>query len=82
MLHQLQGKEQRLIEDVASLNRQLDSTRADLRKQNEKLQERIAAKERTHLSRVADLESQIARFNSQVSHLKKGKEEVRQCRLQ
>ena len=77
MVHQLQCKEQTLLEDVAGLNRQLDTSMADSRRQNEELRERSAAKERAHLSRVTDLESQLTRCNSQTGHLKKNKEEVR-----
>ena len=76
MLHQLQRKEQKLLEDVGELNRQLDTSMADSRRQTDELRERNAAKERANLSRVTDLESQLTRCNSQVGHLKKNKEEV------
>ncbi len=76
ILHQLQCKEQKLMEDVAALNRQLDMTMADSRRQNDEQREKSIAKDRANLSRVTDLEAQLARCNTQVSHLKKNKEEV------
>ena len=76
ILHQLQCKEQKLMEDVAALNRQLDMTMANSRRQNDEQREKSIAKDRANISRVTDLEAQLARCNTQVNHLKKSKEEV------
>lgn len=76
MIQQLQRKEQQHLEELASLNRQLDTMRSDSRKHTDELRERSVTKERSHLAHIVDLESQLNRATSQSNQLRKSKEEV------
>ena len=76
MIQQLQRKEQQNLEELASLNRQLDTVRSDSRKHGEELRERAVTKERSNLAHIADLESQLSRATSQCNQLRKSKQEV------
>ena len=69
------------MEELASLNRQLDTMRSDSRKHIEELRERSLTKERSHLAQIADLESQLHRATSQSNQLRKSKEEVRKIKI-
>ena len=76
IIRQLQLREEKHIEEVASLNRQLDTTRVDARKQLEEYKEKSSSKDRSQLARLADLEAQQGRLSAQNSQLRKSKEEV------
>lgn len=76
IIRQLQLREEKHIEEVASLNRQLDTTRVDTRKQLEEYKEKSSSKDRSQQARLADLEAQQGRLSSQNSQLRKSKEEV------
>ena len=76
MIQHFQRKEQNLIEEVASLNRELDSFRAESRRQIEDMREKGSSKERATQSRITDLEAQLSRATSQCTQQRKAKEEV------
>ncbi|XP_003386665.2 PREDICTED: outer dense fiber protein 2-like [Amphimedon queenslandica] len=76
LIQQLQFKEEQYIEEIASLNRQLDSSRSDARRQIEDMKNRNESKERSQLARIADLEAQVGRVNAQLSQMQKTKDEV------
>ena len=78
LIQQLQFKEEQYIEEIASLNRQLDNSRSDTRRQIEDLKDRNESKERSSLVRVADLEAQLGRVNAQLTQVQKTKDEVRE----
>lgn len=76
LVRQLQFKEENYIEEVSSLNRQLESLRADSRKDMEEMREKASFKERSQMARQVDLETQLKRVNAQLNQVKKSKEEV------
>lgn len=76
LIQQFQFKEEQYIEEIASLNRQLDSSRSDSRRQIEDMKNRNESKERSQLARIADLEAQVGRVNAQLSQMQKTKDEV------
>ena len=78
LIQQLQFKEEQYIEEIASLNRQLDNSRSDTRRQIEDLKDRNESKERSSLVRVADLEAQLGRVNAQLTQVQKTKDEVKE----
>lgn len=76
IIQQLQIKEEQYIEEMASLNRQLDTAKSDARKRLEEVKERSDSKERSQLAKMADIEAQLGRVNGQLAQTKRAKEEV------
>jgi outer dense fiber protein 2 len=75
LVKQLQLKEENYIEEIGSLNRQLDGIKCDSKRQMESLREKCDLKEKSHMSRQMDMETQLKRVNGQLDQMKKSKDE-------
>ena len=68
------------LEDVTNENinvsRQMETSRADTRRQVELMREKLSSRERAIQSNVADLEAQVAQLGATNSQLKRNKEDA------
>jgi outer dense fiber protein 2 len=75
-LHQINMRLEEKISENASLQRQLESAIADIRRQKDTEREHISLAERTLQARIVDLESQLSQTRAEVSRQKREKNEI------
>ncbi|XP_052220728.1 outer dense fiber protein 2-like isoform X8 [Dreissena polymorpha] len=75
-LHQTNLRLEERERENASLTRQLENALTDLRRQQDNVRDKQAAKERTMQTRLVDLESQLSQTRAEVARLKREKEEA------